>query len=187
MVDELTIRVNSLPAYAGRVYDATFRRLPLALKATSYGHSFRVTLYYPNILIPHVGPDLEGLWGQRLPYHFIIKKRLMAQNKNGYDISKSLGLSFDLFWIWSWAKLRLVWGNSVSQFLRWIPFPKILLILSHNPRQQITTAFSLRTSDFFATKGAYLASSMESGSLCPRVSGTKQDKKLASSPAPPKR
>ena len=111
----------------------------------------------------------------------------MAQNKNGYDISKSLGLSFDLFWIWSWAKLRLVWGNSVSQFLRWIPFPKILLILSHNPRQQITTAFSLKTSDFFATKGAYLASSMESGSLCPRVSGTKQDKKLASSPAPPKR
>ena len=114
---------------------------------------------------------------------------LMAKNKNGYDISKSLGLSFDLFWIWSWAKLRLVLGNSVSQFLRWIPFPKILLILSHNPRrrQQITTAFSIKTSDFFATKGAYLASSMESGSLCPRVSGTKQDKKLASSPAPPKR
>ena len=76
----------------------------------------------------------------------------MAQNKNGYDISKSLGLSFDLFWIWSWAKLRLVWGNSVSQFLRWIPFPKILLILSHNPRQQITTAFSLKTSDFFCDK-----------------------------------
>ena len=112
---------------------------------------------------------------------------LMAQNKNGYDISKSLGLSFDLFWIWSWAKLRLVLGNSVSQFLRWIPFPEILLILSHNPRQHITTAFSLKTSDFFATKGAYLASSMESGSLCPRLSGTKQDKKLASNPAPPKR
>ena len=48
------------------------------LEGSPYGHSFMVTLYYPNVLIPHVGPGLEGLWCQRLRCHSIIKNRYVT-------------------------------------------------------------------------------------------------------------
>ena len=83
------LKIYSLPAYAGRVYDATFRRLPLALKATSYGHSFRVTLYYANVLFFMLNPTLQAsvATGQRIPYHSIINKRhFVILKKNGNNI-----------------------------------------------------------------------------------------------------
>ena len=69
----------------------TFERPPCPSKAISYGVSFRVTLYYPNGLIPHVGADLEGLWGQRLPCHSIIKKRIQVRlvYKKGANVCQS--------------------------------------------------------------------------------------------------
>ena len=41
----------------------------------SYGDSFRVALYCPNIPIPHVEPDLEGLWACSFPAIRLFKKK----------------------------------------------------------------------------------------------------------------
>ena len=44
-------------------------------EAIPYCHSFRVAFYYPKVPNPHLGPDLEGRWGQQLRYDLIIKKK----------------------------------------------------------------------------------------------------------------
>ena len=43
-------------------------------EAIPYCHSFRVAFYYPKVPNPHLGPGLEGRWGQSHSYHSIIKK-----------------------------------------------------------------------------------------------------------------
>ena len=43
-------------------------------EAILYCHSFRVAFYYPKVPNPHLGPGLEGRWGQSLRYDSIIKK-----------------------------------------------------------------------------------------------------------------
>ena len=45
-------------------------------EAIPYCHSFCVTFYYPKTPNLYLGSDLEGLWGQQLRHHSIIKKGL---------------------------------------------------------------------------------------------------------------
>ena len=61
-----------------------FYQPPLALKATSYGYSLSVTLYYPNVLIPHVGPDLEGTGASVFPAIRLLKNDYRAWTETAY-------------------------------------------------------------------------------------------------------
>ena len=55
------ISIHSLPADAGRVYDAIFKRFSSSLKATPYSVSHRATFYYyPKVSNPPLGPGLKG-------------------------------------------------------------------------------------------------------------------------------
>ena len=73
-----------------------------------------MALNYPNVLIPHVGPELAGLRGQRLPCHLIFLKK---------DNTFWINIFFPCQRMVDWATLILMnsltligWHDNLSQF-----------------------------------------------------------------------